>query len=99
MDKEIIIGGRYEFEEMTIHKHTVLDTRAECAIEMLIKWGMVAEVPDGEDSAGRFKLKLMPVDELVQRACETADKAFREFEKRGWTLEIPSPKLREKVSK
>ena len=99
MDKIILSGNRYDYEEVTFHKKTILDSKAEFATEMLIKWGMVTGVPDGEDSAGRAKLKVMPVDELVQRACETAEKAFTEFEKRGWILEVPTPQLREKVTK
>jgi UTP-glucose-1-phosphate uridylyltransferase len=42
------------------------------AIDLVIKWGMVAAVCDGEDSCGRAKLRLMTPDELVDRAMETA---------------------------
>lgn len=94
MDKVIMAGSRYDWEEITFHRKTLLDSKAEFATEMLVKWGVVAAMPDGEDSAGRAKLKIMPIDELVQRACETAEKAFTEFGKRGWILDVPAPRLR-----
>ena len=64
-------------------------TKAKIATELLSRWGMVAGKPDGEDSAGRAKLALMPVEEVVTRAVEAADLAVNEMKKRGWFLEIP----------
>jgi hypothetical protein len=65
------------------------DEKARLAMVLLEKWGMVQAHTDGEDSAGRAKLALMPVHEVVGRACEMADLAWREFERLGWVVPIP----------
>ncbi len=69
--------------------------RALLAMELLGKWGLVAALPDGEDSAGRQKLKVHAPEDLVARACEIADRAYQEFCTRGWMLELPLPKIGE----
>jgi hypothetical protein len=63
--------------------------RARMAIVLIEKWGMVAAVPDGEDSAGRARLRLMLPSEIVGRACETADLAYSVFESYGWIHDVP----------
>lgn len=49
----------------------------------------VAAIPDGEDSAGRSKLRLQQATEMVQRAFEIAELYVDECEKRG-ALKITS---------
>lgn len=44
---------------------------AKVAFEMAQRWGMVAAIPDGEDTAGRQKLRLMTPLELAQRAVQS----------------------------
>lgn len=64
---------------------------ARLAFAFLERWGMVqAREGEKEDSAGRATLKLMPVDDVVARAFEMAEKAFEEARKRGLTMELPS---------
>ena len=63
------------------------------AITLLEKWGLVAALPDGEDSAGRQKLALHAPKELVERACQIAECAFAEFAKRDWLIDLPIPKI------
>jgi hypothetical protein len=48
---------------------------------------------DGEDSAGRMKLRLMTPAEVAFRACDIADAAMSEMEARGWLLDLPEPDL------
>lgn len=79
-------GMPHVFQHDTDH----LNTKARIAIEMLQRWGMVAAEPDGEDSAGRAKLMLQPVNELVLRAVETVDVAFAAFEEKDWIIKLPS---------
>jgi hypothetical protein len=74
-----------------IHKVYEPYTIAKVAIEMVEKWGPVAAVPDGEDSAGRQKLRMQTAAELAVRACETAAALWKEFEHRGWFFEMPLP--------
>ena len=63
------------------------DPRARMAIDLIDKWGMVAATSDGEDSAGRAKLRLLAPDEMVQRACDTAALAMEAFRARGWMVD------------
>lgn len=62
--------GRDTYE---IHESVQPDAVARVACALLEKWGMVAAVEDGEDSAGRQKLRLMSPEELVKRAFDTAE--------------------------
>lgn len=92
MDKGFVMGRKYDaFSQPLVYQKNVLDRRAEIALIMIEKWGMVAGYTDGEDSAGRSKIELMPVDQLVERAFSTAEVAYAEIERRGWLLEIPAP--------
>lgn len=67
--------------------------RATFAIEMMVRIALASGETSGEDSAGRAKLELMSAKEVVQRACDIADNAFSEFEKRGWLIDVPGPEL------
>jgi hypothetical protein len=53
---------------------------------------MVAAAPDGEDSAGRAKLRLATPEELVQRAFVTANLAYWNARQRGLILNLPDLK-------
>ena len=94
MDKGFMKVRKFDpLKETLIYKKNVLDTKAELALTMIEKWGMVQGYPDGEDSAGRAKIGLMPIDKLIERAFESAEAAFTEIEKRGWLMEVPPPEL------
>jgi hypothetical protein len=58
--------------------------RAAYAADLLLRASLVAAMPDGYDDAGRQKMRMMTPDEAALRACEIAQAAFDEFEKRGW---------------
>ena len=64
-----------------------LTCEAVLACQMMEKWGLVAATPDGEDSAGRAKLRRMTGEELAREACEAAAAAYKEFEARGWIVQ------------
>ncbi len=98
MSDEIDVGylqaNRYSLLKDTIvYKKSALDSRGQFATAMIERWGMVAAIEDGEDSAGRHKIRLSTPTELVQRACEVSNLAYEEFEKRGWILKLPIPTL------
>lgn len=67
------------------------------AENLLAKWGMVAATEDGEDSAGRQKMRLQTPEELAVRACDAADAIFAEFERRGWLIDVPMPAGKDKA--
>ena len=54
------------------------------ACDLMARWGLVAAVPDGENSDGSMRSRLMTPAEIVARACETAEMALAEFVARGW---------------
>lgn len=60
------------------------------AIVCAEKWGMVAGMPDGEDSSGQMKLRLSTPEELVGRAYEIARRVFAKGRELGQTTPIPS---------
>ena len=83
--------------DVEVYNTTVLMTRARVALDMIARWGMIAAKPgDGCDEAGRREYALQEPAELVDRACLTVELAFAEFEKRGWTLETPTPEEAER---
>lgn len=78
---------------VNVYRKTALCSKADLAVRMIERWGVVVAEPDGEDSAGRQKLRMLSEIEVVQRACNMADLAIIEFESRGWVLALPTPDL------
>ena len=66
----------YGQQKLIVHETEVLEQETRLAFSLLERWGMVASVPDGEDSAGRSKLRLSTPPELIDRAFEVASLAF-----------------------
>jgi hypothetical protein len=89
--KDIGFYVGYRHEPVSIYKKLAPNRKADLAERLISHFGVVAGTPDGEDSKGRAKVNLMPPAEVVQRACEIADLAIDEFDKRGWYLELPEP--------
>jgi len=91
----------HEFKRPTVSLHETehLDARARLAMEMMCRWGMVAGSPDGEDSAGRSKLKLEDEAAVVERACKMTALAFDEFNKNNWITHLPSMETMEEMVK
>lgn len=81
-----------------VHARQMLGERAAFAKEIIARWALVAGESDGEDSAGRSKLRCMTPTESATRACDVADAAFGEFYKRGWVIDMPSlDEMREEI--
>jgi hypothetical protein len=72
------------------HPKTSPDIRAALATQMAERWGLVAGEADGEDSAGRQKLRLLTPAELAKRSCEAAEALYKEFEARNWLVSTGS---------
>lgn len=76
--------------EVLVWETMHLELPAKMAAMFIERWGMVSGIQDGEDSAGRAKLRLATTDEVVGRACDMAALAMQEFEKRDWLTQAPS---------
>lgn len=63
---------------------------AQFVLHLIEKWGMVAGDDGGEDSAGRAKLRLQTPEEVVARAMQTAEAAFRTLREHGWIAPMPA---------
>lgn len=81
--------GRNSAKKFVIHETELLNQEARFACALVERWGLVAAMPDGEDSAGRAKMRLPTPQELSSRSCEMAAAIFAEFRSRGWTVEGP----------
>ena len=73
----------------------IMHHRFKCAEEFITRWGMVAAIPDGEDSAGRAKVRLATPEEVVERAIACADLLFKRGNELGWIKDAPEPKEKE----
>lgn len=80
-------GGR---PEVCLHAKIQLDFRGQFACALLEKWGLVLGQTGPEDSAGRATVAPLPPKEVVARAFDTADAAYKEILARGWYVELPS---------
>jgi hypothetical protein len=78
-------------DRVGVHDPLWLTAVGRMSVVFVEKWGMVAATPDGEDSAGRMKLRLLTPAELTQRAVETAELVYAEVQKRGHFIELPNP--------
>ena len=84
-------GNKYDLETVTVCQTQGFHKVAELATILVEKWGMVAAIPDGEDSAGRSKLRLLTPEKVVNRATETADLLWSALEDKGWLFDVPLP--------
>jgi len=84
MKKAITIPDRFEKVNKIISwDNEQFEHEAEIAIQFVQHWGMVAGIPDGEDSAGRYKIRLQTPEELVERATTTASLLMATIRKKG----------------
>lgn len=96
-DKYPAVDGTYvrfeaDYSGYKIVQKSIATGPGQLAQEMILRWGMVAGATDTEDSAGRAKVRLQTPDELIERACSTAQLFWDEATKRGWMEAIPAPK-------
>ena len=78
----LIRSEKHKTEIVCIHKTEETENEAKLAFALIERWSMVA-IPDGEDSSGRSKLRLITVEELTERAFETAKSAFQRARDNG----------------
>jgi hypothetical protein len=77
--------------EISICPTEVPEQEGDYALHLMTHLAIAAAIPDGEDTAGRQKLRLMTPQEVVDRACEISKLAFQQFQAREWTLKLPLP--------
>lgn len=82
---------RYGEVDYRIFTSEIPNPQAAFAMHLAEKLGLVAGEVDGEDSAGRQKLRLLTSGEVAQRACAIAADTWEQFRKRGWLLDVPVP--------
>ncbi len=83
-------GGTNTDWRMFSHETEVPNREAIFTMLLIERWGMVTAKSDGEDSAGRAKLTIKPVEECVDRAIEMAEMAFKKMRDKGWLVECGS---------
>jgi hypothetical protein len=72
------------------HAKVMLDPRATFVLQCIERWAMVAGEPNGEDSAGRQRLRRLTPSEIVDHATKCAAAAFAAFEEQGWAVKVPA---------
>jgi hypothetical protein len=74
------------------HQHWLegynLSLRARVALDIIKHCAMVVAVNDGEDSAGRSRLRLSAPSETAQRANDIADALVAGWEAQGWIRKV-----------
>lgn len=66
-----------------------LSIEARLAFELCTHLSFATADVDGEDSAGRQKVRLLNPSEVAARACQITEHMLSAFSARGWTVPIP----------
>jgi hypothetical protein len=64
-----------------------MNLKAQLAISLIEKWGLVASKTDGETSNGGNRISVMTPREMVGRALDTAERAIDDMTALGWITE------------
>jgi len=72
-----------------LHSTEIPTMRAHFAMKLMEHLAISAAEADGEDTAGRQKLRLLTPVEVATRACNIAAAAYQQFEDRDWLLTAP----------
>ncbi len=94
--QEIKIKNDNGQPKVIIHRTEIHDGKAQLALDLISKFGMVA-IPDGETSSGDIKLRILTSDEVITRCFDVADKAIDEIRKRSWYTSCPTWEEMEKL--
>ena len=80
----------YGTPTMIVHHRQLPNQKAAFAMKLAEHLAIIACDNDGEDSAGRQKLRLLPPDEVAHRAVQIADSMWDQFATCGWIIDLPS---------
>lgn len=90
---------RWQYDRgYNIHRPHVLNEESNLMLRLIEKWGPVVGISDGEDSAGRAKLRNATPEEVVAQAANIAAAAYKEIAARGWLIAMPAPPADELAS-
>ena len=81
----------YADKTCKIHHAAIPNQEASFALKLIERFGTIEGRVDGEDSAGRQKLRMAKAAEVVGTAFELAELAFREIDRRAWLIDCPIP--------
>lgn len=73
------------------HSRGIASYTALLAERIVNHCAMITAQVDGEDTAGRQKLKLMDAADVAKRACDIAENMVAIFDARGWVNVFPPP--------
>ena len=94
------VRGKYaDTLRVLYHESETPEQEAKLALLFLERWGMVMGEPDGEDSAGRSRVRLATPDELVDRAFAIAHLAMDKARSTGLIHQGPTLADLEKTDK
>lgn len=101
MDKRKRVETKYSValpakygEEYRINRKFLPDGPGDLAYDLIRHWGRTSLMPDpGNEGTtkGGSAWVLMPIEELVTRALDTAEAFYAELHKRGLMLELDFP--------
>ena len=90
--EEVIVRKSYRGgTEVSLASTITPNSIARLASAMAERFALVAAMPDGEDSAGRQKLRLPTAEECAVRSCDLAQALWGEFSRRDWLITLPLP--------
>jgi len=76
-------------KSVVAYETETLDHVGRLACVLVEKWGMVVAIPDGEDSAGRQRMRLPTPAELSSRALDIAETLMAVLRARGHVVALP----------
>lgn len=86
-----IAEDRYEHGKKSVEVYTTetLGEEGRLAGCLIERWGLITAEADGEDSAGRAKVRTTTPDELVTRAFDIAERFWAMARARGHVVVVP----------
>lgn len=88
---EFEVTGNYEdTPRLCVHTLEHDTPTAALAKDIAVRWALVVAIPDGEDSAGRQKLRMPTAVELADRASDIAETLMAKLKLKGHIISVPS---------
>ena len=85
-----VVKFRNDVRQIAVHNDEISNPEALLTFALVERWGMIMGTPDGEDSSGRQKVRIMTASELVERACRVTEQVFMACRDLGWIRPGPT---------